>query len=106
MNAFHAPEGRANLVASLQHESRQIQALQEENRQMEYAIQEMEHGMEMMMAKHREIIVNFRRSDKMLDLLATLQSAVRFFILYFTYSILFIFGFGLYKVLITETSKR
>jgi hypothetical protein len=73
VNTFHAPEGRANLVANLQHESRQIQALQEENRQLEYAIDEMEHGMEMMMAKHREIILNCRRSDKMLDLLAKMQ---------------------------------
>jgi hypothetical protein len=73
VNTFHAPEGRATLVASLQHESRQIQALQEENRQLEYAIEEMEHGMEMMMAKHREIIINFRRSDRMMDLLAKMQ---------------------------------
>uniref|UniRef100_A0A7E4VZX3 HAP1 N-terminal domain-containing protein n=1 Tax=Panagrellus redivivus TaxID=6233 RepID=A0A7E4VZX3_PANRE len=73
VNHVRAPDGRTNLVASLQHESRQIQALQEENRQMEYTIRSMQDGMDFLMNKHREVVDGMHRSDRMIDLLDKLE---------------------------------
>ncbi|KAI6239116.1 DUF837 domain-containing protein, protein [Aphelenchoides fujianensis] len=50
------------------HENREILALEEENRQMKMALEDVQDGMSLMMSKHRRAIRDFERSDTLFDL--------------------------------------
>lgn len=68
MNSCFRLKNRKNLVASLQHENRQMIALEEENRQLRFSLKEMEEGLHMIMAEHRRIVSGFNRMDVLVDL--------------------------------------
>lgn len=81
MNAVdtcQAPGNRAKLVAGLQQESRQVQALKEEKRLLEHSISEMLQVFNVIMTQHRRFVEDCRRSDEMLNLLDKMRTAVSF----------------------------
>ncbi|KAH7732192.1 fgfr1op2-prov protein [Aphelenchoides avenae] len=73
MNSCFRSKNRNSLVASLQHENRQILALQEENRQLKHALEDMERAMHLIMDKHRSLVLDFAKTDRMLELCRTLD---------------------------------
>ncbi|KAE9551667.1 hypothetical protein FO519_005107, partial [Halicephalobus sp. NKZ332] len=75
VDACQAPGSRAKLVAGLQQESRQVQALKEEKRLLEHSINEMLQVFNVIMAQHRTFVEDCRRSDEMLRLLDKMRLA-------------------------------
>ncbi|KAI6215564.1 DUF837 domain-containing protein, protein [Aphelenchoides besseyi] len=68
VNSCFRGKDRPGLVRSLQHENRQILALQEENRQMKLALEDVQRGMALIMDKHRKAVRNFERSNALFEL--------------------------------------
>lgn len=65
-NSCFRGKDRDGLVRSLQHENRQILNLQEENRQLKLALEEMKHGMGLIMEKHRKVVLDNNRAMEMM----------------------------------------
>lgn len=78
MNACWRSSNRNNLVANLQAENRTIISLQEENRQLKFSLEEMESALHLIMQKHRSLIVDFSRADKLLNLIQSVEKQVDF----------------------------
>lgn len=66
-------------MANLQHENRYILALEEENRQLRFALKELEDGMHLIMNDYRRVFSGFIRSDLLYDL-AKHSSLVSFYL--------------------------
>ncbi|KAI1725519.1 SIKE family domain-containing protein [Ditylenchus destructor] len=66
-NSCWRSKDRKNLVANLQHENRQMMALEEENRQLRFALKEMEDGLHLIMNDYRRVFSGFIRSDLLFD---------------------------------------
>ena len=63
LNSCWRTKNRAQLVSNLQHENRQIIALGEENRQLRFALKELEEGMHMIMNDYRKTLSGMMRSE-------------------------------------------
>lgn len=77
LNSCWRTKNRAQLVSNLQQENRQIISLEEENRQLKFALKEFEDGMHMVMADYRNVIINFMRTDTLANLADKLQKNVQ-----------------------------
>uniref|UniRef100_A0A914HZF1 Uncharacterized protein n=1 Tax=Globodera rostochiensis TaxID=31243 RepID=A0A914HZF1_GLORO len=67
LNSCWRARKRTQLVHNLQQESRQILALEEENRQLRFALKEMEDGLHLIMNDYRKVISDFMRADALTD---------------------------------------
>ncbi|VDK72047.1 unnamed protein product [Litomosoides sigmodontis] len=61
MNECWRMQGRKVLVASLQHENRQILQLQQENRELRQALEDCENTLQLVMQKHRNLITKLAK---------------------------------------------
>uniref|UniRef100_A0A915DUV4 Uncharacterized protein n=2 Tax=Ditylenchus dipsaci TaxID=166011 RepID=A0A915DUV4_9BILA len=77
LNSCWRSKNRNNLVANLQHENRQMIALEEENRQLRFALKEMEDGLHLIMNDYRRVFSGFIRSDLLFDF-AKIRNKVNF----------------------------
>ncbi|CAD5217035.1 unnamed protein product [Bursaphelenchus okinawaensis] len=68
-NSCFRNKDRSDLVRSLQHENREILNLQEENRQLKQALEEVQHGMTLLMEKHRNVVKDMSRSDDLINVI-------------------------------------
>uniref|UniRef100_A0A914CAT7 Uncharacterized protein n=1 Tax=Acrobeloides nanus TaxID=290746 RepID=A0A914CAT7_9BILA len=73
MNASWQSSNQNNLVANLQPENRSMISLQEENRQLKSSLEEVENALHLIMQKHRSLIVDFSRIDKLLSLMQMVE---------------------------------
>lgn len=76
LNSCWRTKNRAQLVSNLQHENRQIMALEEENRQLRLALKEMEDGMHLIMSDYRRVCSDFMRADLLTNLAESQQKNV------------------------------
>ncbi|CAD5223074.1 unnamed protein product [Bursaphelenchus xylophilus] len=67
-NSCFRNKDRGDLVRSLQHENREILNLQEENRQLKQTLEDVQHGMTLLMEKHRKVIRDMSRSDDLVQI--------------------------------------
>nr|CAD2135662.1 unnamed protein product [Meloidogyne enterolobii] len=65
LNSCWRTKNRSQLVGSLQQENRQIVALGEENKQLKFALKEMEDGMHLIMSDYRRVLSGFLRVENL-----------------------------------------
>lgn len=65
LNSCWRTRNRNQLVSNLQQESRQILALEEENRQLRFALKEMEDGLHLIMNDYRKVLSGFMRAESL-----------------------------------------
>ncbi|KAL3112794.1 hypothetical protein niasHT_019768 [Heterodera trifolii] len=68
LNSCWRARNRTQLVHNLQQESRQIIALEEENRQLRFALKEMEDGLHLIMNDYRKMFSGFMRGEELAEL--------------------------------------
>lgn len=86
MNSCWKSKNRNELVADLQRENRQMLALEEENRQLRFALKEMEDGMHLIMADYRRVFTGLNRNELLIELAKkTVNHKVSIFCVYFLF---------------------
>lgn len=65
LNSCWRTKNRSQLVSNLQQENRQIIALEEENRQLKFAVKELEDGMHLIMNDYRKVLSGFMRVENL-----------------------------------------
>jgi hypothetical protein len=83
LNSCWRSKNRTGLVANLQRESRQILALEEENRQLRCALREMEGGLHLVMTEYRRLASEFSHSDLNNFAISRILNAEQVFVFYF-----------------------